>query len=278
MTPQPHHKNPYKGLMPYDRGDQGNFFGRDHEKELLVSQILTHKLTLLYAATGVGKSSLLSAAIIPELEDLNKENLDVVYHRTWIDHPIRTMRDAVKRTLCDRHKITEDELHPFDDGSLPEFFDRCADYSSDPLVLILDQFEEFFRYHSKRPAFFSFIDQLAEVMTDPKLPVAVVLSMREDFLAELSIFRGQVPELFSNYYRLRKLSWHQAREAIVKPVEQEAFGFQYEEELLDVLLRDLARQDHVEGPRPNKASNALAEPNSFTEIEGIMYPEIWTSN
>ncbi len=63
MTPN----SPYKGLMSYDRNDQGNFFGRDHEKELLISQILTHKITLLYAATGVGKSSLLSAAVIPEL-------------------------------------------------------------------------------------------------------------------------------------------------------------------------------------------------------------------
>ena len=61
MTPH----SPYKGLVPYDYHDQDKFFGRDHEKELLLAQILSHKITLLYAASGVGKSSLLGAALIP---------------------------------------------------------------------------------------------------------------------------------------------------------------------------------------------------------------------
>ena len=269
MTPE----SPYKGLMPYDRYDRENFFGRDLERELLISQILTHKLTLLYAATGVGKSSLLRAAVIPELEDLNKDNLDVAYHRAWIDLPIDAIRDSVTRTLCDRHKITEHEAHQLNEGSLPEFFDRCAAYCSEPLVLILDQFEEFFRYHRRQPDFFSWVDQLAEVMTDRKLPVIVVLSMREDFLAELSVFRGRAPELFSNYYRLHKLTWRQAREAIVKPVEQDGLGFQYEEGLLDALLRDLTGQESAEAGRPDR------EPYALTAIEGaylqIVCQELW---
>ena len=82
-------ESPYKGLMPYGPQDRAKFFGREYEKEILLSQILAHKLTLLYAATGVGKSSLLGALVIPELEDFTKEDLDVAYHRRWIDDPIQ---------------------------------------------------------------------------------------------------------------------------------------------------------------------------------------------
>lgn len=266
--------SPYKGLVPYDRHDQDKFFGRDHEKELLLGQILSHKVTLLYAASGVGKSSLLGAALIPELEALDKENLDVAYHRSWIAEPACAVKDTVKQTLCRRKKITPDELYQLDDGDLPAFFDRCMDYSSDPIVLILDQFEELFRYQMQQPTFFPFIDQLADVMTDRKLPVTIVLSMREDFLAELSVFRGRVPELLSNGYRLQKLTWRQAQEAIVKPVEQDAFGFRYEEALLNALRRELAEaHEHAVENR------AAISPPAFAAIEGaylqIVCAELW---
>ena len=47
---------PYKGLQPYTETDKDNFFGREAEKRILIDKILTHKLTFLFAASGVGKS------------------------------------------------------------------------------------------------------------------------------------------------------------------------------------------------------------------------------
>jgi formylglycine-generating enzyme required for sulfatase activity len=268
-------QSPYKGLLPYDQQDRHNFFGREQEKEILLGKILSYKLTLLYAATGVGKSSLLGAAVLPELEDLDKENLDVAYHRTWIDEPVAAIQQTVKQALHRRKKIVEDEFQDLDSGSLPEFFRRCSDYSSDPLVLVLDQFEELFRYHAGLPHFLPFIEQLSEVITNRDLPLTVVLSMREDFLAELSVFRGQVPGLFNNYYRLQRLSLQQAREAIIKPVQQEAFGFRYEEGLLDRLITDLAARQQAQ----EDAQLPDLPQRTFTAVEGpylqIVCMELW---
>lgn len=50
---------PYKGLRSYTEADEDLFFGRDAERAILVDKILADKLTLLFAASGVGKSSLL---------------------------------------------------------------------------------------------------------------------------------------------------------------------------------------------------------------------------
>lgn len=178
---------PYKGLMPYDREDRDNFFGREQDCEILLGKILSHNFTLLYAGTGVGKSSLLSAGVIPELEDLDKENLDVAYHRTWIDDPTTALKTTVRQALRRRKKIAEGDLSDLDDVSLVDFFDVCCDYSSDPLILVLDQFEEFFRYHADRPHFPQLIEQLSRLITNRDLPLTVVMSMREDFLNNYTI-------------------------------------------------------------------------------------------
>lgn len=74
-------EGPYKGLRPYEEQDQHAFFGRDADCNILIDKILANKLTLLFAATGVGKSSLLQAAILPRLKDPTREHLDVVYFR-----------------------------------------------------------------------------------------------------------------------------------------------------------------------------------------------------
>ncbi len=255
---------PYKGLMPYDREDRDNFFGREQDCEILLGKILSHNFTLLYAGTGVGKSSLLSAGVIPELEDLDKENLDVAYHRTWMNNPEMAIKATVRQMLRRRKKIAEGDLSDFEDMSLTDFFDVCCDYSSDPLILVLDQFEELFRYHAARSYFPSFIEQLSGLITHRDLALTVVVSMREDFLAELSVFRGKVPALFQNHHRLQKLTLQQAEAAIVRPVQQANFGFHYEKALLDTLTTDLAeREKGLEAER----QPAGAEPRLYASVE-----------
>ncbi len=81
-------REPYMGLRPYQEADQDFFFGRDQERDLLVARILTHRLTLLFAATGVGKSSLLQAAVLPRLKGPRHENLDVVVYSDWVSPPL----------------------------------------------------------------------------------------------------------------------------------------------------------------------------------------------
>ncbi|SDZ75568.1 hypothetical protein SAMN05660964_00148 [Thiothrix caldifontis] len=75
---------PYPGLRPYHEDEQDKFFGRDADAEVLIDKVLTNRLTLLFAASGVGKSSLLQAAVIPRLKSPSGENLDVVYHIDWV--------------------------------------------------------------------------------------------------------------------------------------------------------------------------------------------------
>ncbi len=221
-------QEPYKGLRPYEEADQDFFFGRDADCKILVDKILTNKLTLLFAASGIGKSSLLQAAVLPRLKDPKQENLAVVYFRDWVVDPFQALKNTIRTALQEWGYLAAESLpEEISNASLLEFLQFCTLFTRPPFVLVLDQFEEFFQYQRYATNFQTYIQQLAEVITDRELPVALVISMREDFALELNAFKPSLPTLlFGNYYRLEKLDEQSAKAAIEQPVELVGFhGF-----------------------------------------------------
>lgn len=61
--------NPYVGPRPFEPEDRNRFFGRDGEASEVVSLVIAHRVLLLYAQSGAGKSSLINAGIIPRLKE-----------------------------------------------------------------------------------------------------------------------------------------------------------------------------------------------------------------
>ncbi|WGZ92436.1 MAG: SUMF1/EgtB/PvdO family nonheme iron enzyme [Candidatus Thiothrix putei] len=239
---------PYPGLRPFAESEQGKFFGREADKAILVDKILGNRLTLLFAASGVGKSSLLNAAVIPHLTAAGGENVAVVRNIHWADEPLSRLHTVVRDTLQQKAILPADV--PTEGTSLLQLLEMCSLFiRRPPLVLVLDQFEDFFRYNRYHPSFRPFIEQLTAVILDNTLPVSVVISMREDFAMEMNAFKPQLPTLlFENYYRLEKLSPVAATQAILDPVRQ--VDCDYEPELLQHLLADLKerKRDGLELP------------------------------
>ena len=61
---------PYVGLDYFLEEDAGLFFGRDAERKRIIGNLRASRLTLLYAESGVGKSSLLRAGVSARLRQL----------------------------------------------------------------------------------------------------------------------------------------------------------------------------------------------------------------
>src|SRR3954452_1694235 len=59
---------PYKGTSSYQVEDAQLFFGRKADAEQLLARVLSARMTLLHAQSGAGKTSLVNATLIPELE------------------------------------------------------------------------------------------------------------------------------------------------------------------------------------------------------------------
>ena len=61
--------------------------------------------------------------------------------------------------------------------------------------------------------------QLAGIVNSRDVRANVLISLRDDALAQLDHYKGQVHSVFDNYLRIEHLSATAAREAIVRPVE-----------------------------------------------------------
>ena len=145
--------SPYIGLVPYTEQDSRFFFGREREQRIVVANLFASHLTLLYGASGVGKSSLLQAGVVKELRrrisfsigEGERPDLAVVYFNEWQGQLLARLRDAFRRSF-------EDVLpRPALDAALarPSLFNglRALGRFRRDVFIIFDQFEEFFLYH-----------------------------------------------------------------------------------------------------------------------------------
>src|ERR1700733_9657881 len=63
----------YPGPRPFEENDINLFFGRDKDKKNLLTFINVEQMLVVFSKSGLGKSSLINAAVIPELRKKNYE-------------------------------------------------------------------------------------------------------------------------------------------------------------------------------------------------------------
>jgi RecA-family ATPase len=56
---------PFVGLRPYTDAERDYFFGRERDQRVISSNLYAASLTILYGESGVGKSSVLLAGVVP---------------------------------------------------------------------------------------------------------------------------------------------------------------------------------------------------------------------
>lgn len=181
---------PYQGLAPFGdtERDARNFFGRVRERDVIVANLLASRLTVLYGPSGVGKSSVLRAGVVRRLREEPDVHVALVDH--WSGDAAGALRAAV--------------------GAAPEGSLVC---------LLLDQFEECFVYHGRETAPGSVVDVIASLVTGDR-PVDVLLSLREDAVAQLDVFKARLPDVLGNALRLSHLDRESARAAIEGPLRR----------------------------------------------------------
>jgi len=230
---EPSAARPYKFLDYYTERDAGLFFGREHEVEAICSQILARRSFILHGRSGVGKSSILRAGLMPKLK---AQGHFVFVIRSFTD-PVHQMVNALSRVCpveagCEPgpHQLIQ-LIRTVDDGRYVIFF--------------LDQFEEFFSLLSEEAR--SHFLTAARELASADLPVRLVFALREDLLSELSQLKTAIPEIFHHEYRLKRLTREQAELAITGPVR--AVGCRYEPELVARLLADIGDAGGVDPPQ-----------------------------
>ena len=219
-------ESPFPGLTHYTSEYAEFFFGRDAERMRIIGNLQATRLTLLYAQSGVGKSSLLSAGVAPRLRELAELNVKdegrpgnvPVVMREWVGDPTERLIEAVAEAFEPYVGDTALDLPAADLEAAIEAATVAADST---LLVILDQFEEYFNYHANGEVGVSFADQLAACINRPDLRANFLIAIREDAYSRIGdLLKSRVPSVYSNYVHLDYLDRQALHDSITKSIAE----------------------------------------------------------
>ncbi|MCC7246107.1 MAG: hypothetical protein IT269_10530 [Saprospiraceae bacterium] len=258
----------YPGVKPFETSERDLFFGRDRDIEDLLDLIWLEKLVVLFGKSGYGKSSLINAGMLPEIE---REAVPVVVrlgsysaNAGGASNPSEAMALKMDEILSDNPEA--DFIKTLDvPKTLWHQLKRKQSREKRRFVFIFDQFEEFFTYPlAEQQAFkeqladllYTEVPQAVRNLNDRLTPeqqrfiatpfdAKVLFSIRSDRMSLLDSMKDKLPAILQKRYELRGLTPDQAREAIEKPAAatETVFAspaFTYSAEALRVMTQKLA--------------------------------------
>ena len=222
----PGSSNPFPGLRPFRESEAHLFFGRGAQVDDLLGTLATSRFVAVMGASGSGKSSLVAAGLLPALHG-------GFSRRAGSHWRIATLRPGANPTrnlalaLAVPDVLAADDRDPLDARADAEALLRRSGLglvdvargsprlADDRLLVIVDQFEELFRFRSTDAA--PFVQLLLEATRDDAAPVDIVVTMRSDFLGDCSQFRDLPEAVNRGLFLVSRLTRTQLREAIVGP-------------------------------------------------------------
>jgi WD40 repeat protein len=218
--------SPYFGLDYYEEKYGTWFFGREIEGGKIITNMRAARLTLLHAESGVGKSSLLRAGVAWRMRSLadaslarrgTARSIPVVFS-SWKDDPVQALITEI-RTAIEPYVVG----HPEPDlpaGPLDAAVGAASSAVNASLLIMLDQFEEYFLYRSREPTPERFADELARCINQSDLRANFLIAIREDAYAGLGdLFKGRIANVYGNYLHVEYLDRASAEKAIRKPLD-----------------------------------------------------------
>jgi len=269
----------YPGVPPFTTRQANIFFGRDYDIEMLQKLISLRKQVLLYSKSGLGKTSLLNAGVLPKLE--GKFTVLKIRFFAYIKNislsPIDTVIEVIKATILNVENLPNTIL---DDLILDEqykkslwfLFKKIQLFNRTRFILVFDQFEELFSYPVEQIELFK--NQLHELLyidvpdnymqliankagfdehkqidaLYEKIDLRTVYAIRSDRLSLLNHLADKIPDIQKTFYELKPLELDQAKLAIVNPANAgannnetfETEPFNYDENAVDTIIQKLS--------------------------------------
>jgi WD40 repeat protein len=202
--------HPFRGLARFEDtdADAALFFGRERDREIVAANLVASRLTVLYGASGVGKSSLLRAGVAHNLRRSPEPQIVVVFD-AWQADPVEGLKQAVAEAA---------DVEP--GRTLADTLDDCATAVGGDVYVLLDQVDEYFLYHGTDSGPGTFAEEFPAAVARSGLRASFLLALREETVAKLDSFKSRIPNVLGNYLRLEHLDRAAGRAAILGPIEE----------------------------------------------------------
>lgn len=246
MTPPS--RLPYPGLRAFTREESDLFFGRDGCVDAMVDRLAATRFLAVLGSSGSGKSSLVRTGLLDAL-DLGLHPWAGARWKVADLHPGgQPIRNLAAGLLISKDGGTPDAMAI---DLLAAFLRRgprsIAEWASggnlEPgcnLLLLVDQFEELFRYgnYARQEEAEAFVTLLLETVALQGINIHVVVTMRSEFLGACALMPGLAEKINAGLYLTPRMTREECREAIEGPAG--VMGFSVDPALVNRLLNDLA--------------------------------------
>ena len=239
---------PYPGLRPFRRDETDLFFGREGNIDEIIDRLAATRFVAVLGASGSGKSSLVKTGLLEALELGQLHQAGTAWRIADFrpgDNPIANLARALlhQPETAEETALEIDMLAAFLRRGPRAVVEWCADGHLAPnanLLLLVDQFEELFRYDSyaTREQAQAFVNLLIESAQQRDVPIYVVLTMRSEYLGACSLIDGLAEAINRGQYLTTRMTREQCRRAIVGPAK--VCEIEIEPALVNRLLNDLA--------------------------------------
>ena len=229
--------NPFPGLRPFGIEESHLFFGREGQSDEVLVKLADNRFVSVLGASGSGKSSLMYCGLIPTLYGGFMTNAGsnwrIVVTRPG-GGPIDNLAEALLQKNKEYQKLgTEDRLIKktitgtvlrSSSLGLIEAVKQLKSSESENFLILVDQFEELFRYkkieaiNSESDESSAFVNLLLEAINQYTEPIYVALTMRSDFIGECAQFPNLTQMINDSHYLIPQMTRDQKRLAIEGPV------------------------------------------------------------
>jgi tetratricopeptide (TPR) repeat protein len=227
--------NPFPGLRSFEAEEDHLFFGREKEIDELLRRLRTCHFLSVIGTSGSGKSSLVRSGLIPALYS----GFMVKAGSSWRVARLRPGEDPIghlaeslgapdvlgtNEELGSTNRVLLEATLRRSSRGLVDAVHQARIPSHENLLVVVDQFEELFRFRRSRQIVNSrdeavaFVKLLLEGAHQDALPIYVVLTMRSDFIGDCMEFPGLPEAVNTGQYLVPRMTRDELRSAITGPV------------------------------------------------------------
>ncbi len=242
--------NPFPGLRPFAPEESDLFFGRETESREVLDKLLRNRFITVIGASGTGKSSLIYCGVLPRIRDYEKDNSSpwrIIIFRPGND-PFGNLGIAITEHIAESgmKKVGIDnillDMHLNADG-ITESLKKYLITNNEKVLLVVDQFEEIFRYSTlsaggdKGTRASEFVGKMVSAVNQSAANIYTIVTMRSDFIGECAHYQGLTQLINNSNYLVPHMNRENYRQAIEGPVKYAGAGI--EQNLVETILDDI---------------------------------------
>jgi len=239
VSPKPEENerfNPFPGLRPFESDEDHLFFGRDRETDELLRRLRMSRFVSVLGTSGSGKSSLVRSGLIPSLHSgfmvKAGSSWRVAIFRPGED-PVGNLASALngpgvlrpdEEEMAETNRMLLETTLRSSTLGLADCVRHAHLPEHDNVLVVVDQFEELFRFkdsrrrQDSRDEAVAFAKLLIEAAAQERAPVYVVITMRSDFVGDCMEYPGLPEAINQGQYLIPRMTREELRAAITGPV------------------------------------------------------------